>query len=141
MKNKILYVILGVLVIAAVAYALSKGKGYSPQGEYTPLPQGTVETSTLQTPSAETSTPEAPQAKTSYTLAEVSAHNSKASCWAVVNGNVYDLTSWISRHPGGEKAILSICGKDGSAEFNGQHGGESRPESMLATFKIGTLAN
>lgn len=76
----------------------------------------------------------------SYTLAQVQAHNSQASCYTTINGSVYDVTTWISRHPGGARAILSLCGKDGSSAFNDQHGGQRRPESELAGFKIGVLA-
>lgn len=67
------------------------------------------------------------------------AHNSSTSCWTVVNGSVYDLTKWINNHPGGEGAILSLCGKDGSEDFNEQHGGDGGPEKILASFKIGIL--
>lgn len=74
------------------------------------------------------------------TLAQVAQHNSRTSCWSAINGNVYDLTSWIPNHPGGEKAILSLCGIDGSAGYNGQHGGKSKPATILAGFKIGVLA-
>jgi cytochrome b involved in lipid metabolism len=74
-----------------------------------------------------------------YTLADVSAHGGKGDCWTAINGGVYNLTTWISQHPGGEQAILSICGKDGSAAFNGQHGGAAQQAQILATFKIGTL--
>jgi len=52
---------------------------------------------------------------------------------------VYDLTKWIARHPGGQREILAICGRDGSSAFNGQHGGDARPEQLLAGFEIGTL--
>jgi cytochrome b involved in lipid metabolism len=82
---------------------------------------------------AQTATP------TSFTAAQVAAHASVASCYSSINGAVYDLTSWISQHPGGSAAIKGLCGKDGSAAFNGQHGGQGRPESELAGFKIGTL--
>ncbi len=78
-------------------------------------------------------------AEKSYSLAEVGTHNSQSSCWTAINGNVYDVTSWISRHPGGSEAILSLCGIDGTTAFNGQHGGQARPENELATFKIGVL--
>lgn len=30
-----------------------------------------------------------------YTMTQVAAHSSVSSCWSVVNGGVYDLTSWI----------------------------------------------
>lgn len=75
-----------------------------------------------------------------YTLAQVATHNNASSCWAAINGKVYNLTSWINQHPGGPERILSICGKDGSALFNGQHSGEARPETMLAGFYLGPLA-
>ncbi len=90
-----------------------------------------------QTPT--TSTTATSTVATAYTLAQVATHSDSNSCWTAINGVVYDLTAWISAHPGGEGAILSICGKDGSTAFNGQHGGQGRPEQVLVTFKIGTL--
>lgn len=76
---------------------------------------------------------------TAYTLAQVAAHNSAANCWSVVNGNVYNLTSWIARHPGGQSPIKGMCGVDASAAFNGQHSGTAAAKSMLASFQIGVL--
>jgi len=76
----------------------------------------------------------------SITVAEVATHNSISDCWAIINGNVYDLTSWIPNHPGGPQAILQLCGTDGSAKFNDQHGGSSKVLSVLAGFKIGIVA-
>jgi cytochrome b involved in lipid metabolism len=81
----------------------------------------------------------APTAAKEYTLAEVATHKNQTSCWSAINGKVYDLTSWIAEHPGGEGAILGICGKDGSAAFNGQHGGQQKQADVLATFMIGNL--
>lgn len=77
---------------------------------------------------------------TAFTAAQVAAHASVSSCYSIVNGSVYDLTPWISKHPGGPAAITGLCGKDGSAAFNGQHGGQARPASELAGFKIGVVA-
>lgn len=74
-----------------------------------------------------------------YTLAQISSHNSRTSCWSAINGNVYDLTSWVDSHPGGALTILTICGKDGSPFFNAQHGGKNKPANILAGFKIGVL--
>ncbi|OHA89710.1 MAG: hypothetical protein A2741_02035 [Candidatus Zambryskibacteria bacterium RIFCSPHIGHO2_01_FULL_43_27] len=86
-------------------------------------------------------TPSATPAQTSgITMTQIGAHNSRSSCWSAINGNVYDLTSWIPNHPGGEQVILSLCGKDGSSDYNGQHGSQSKPAKFLAGFKIGTLA-
>jgi cytochrome b involved in lipid metabolism len=74
---------------------------------------------------------------TGYTLAQVSVHNSEGSCWTIVNESVYDVTPFVSVHPGGESKILRICGKDGTTLFEGQHGGDLRPESTLAKYRIG----
>lgn len=75
----------------------------------------------------------------SYTLKEVAKHNSSASCYTVVNNNVYDVTSFITKHPGGSSKILRICGKDGTASFTDQHGGQRKPEQELAGLQIGVL--
>ena len=74
------------------------------------------------------------------TLTEVAKHNTATDCWSVVNKNVYDLTSYVSSHPGGSAVIKAICGKDGSAAFSGQHGGAATPTSVLASFKLGALS-
>jgi cytochrome b involved in lipid metabolism len=94
---------------------------------------------------ASTSTPptggtSADTSTSQYTLAKVATHKSAASCWAAINGNVYDLTKWINQHPGGPEHILAICGTDASAVFNQQHGGEARPASELKNFLLGPLS-
>lgn len=99
-------------------------------------PQGEIPVQ-LETPTT-ASQQEFPSSST-YTLTDVSSHSSKSDCWTIVNDTVYDVTSWMGQHPGGEVAIMSLCGKDGSADFNGQHAGERRPADELASFKIGTV--
>jgi len=76
-----------------------------------------------------------------HTVAEVATHSMPADCWTIVNGEVYNVTSWISKHPGGSQAIINLCGKDGSAAFNMKHGGQENPAKALASFKIGSLKN
>ena len=74
-----------------------------------------------------------------YTLAEVSQRDSAAECWVAIDGGVYDLTQWIRSHPGGSGAILNLCGKDGTASFTSQHGGQSRPSSTLDGYYLAPL--
>lgn len=96
-------------------------------------------------PRASTSTqaaPSGPGVQTTagtYTMTQIALHNSAASCYTAINGSVYDLTPFIGQHPGGS-VILSLCGIDGTAGFQAQHGGQRRPESELASLKIGILA-
>lgn len=75
-----------------------------------------------------------------YSAADVKKHGSAASCWSAINGDVYDLTQWISQHPGGQSTIRALCGIDGSKMFDNQHGGQNRPVSTLINFKIGKFA-
>jgi hypothetical protein len=74
------------------------------------------------------------------TMERVKANNTASSCWTVISGNVYDLTKWISSHPGGSGAIRALCGTDGTAEFNSQHRGEGTPTARLAGYLLGPLA-
>jgi predicted heme/steroid binding protein len=48
-----------------------------------------------------------------WTWEEVAQHNTPNDCFLVVDGKVYDVTTFISRHPGGE-AIYKNAGKDNS---------------------------
>lgn len=90
------------------------------------------------TPSA--SEPSSPQSTSGITVSEVAKHSTSASCWSTINGNVYDLTSWIPEHPGGPEAIMKLCGADGSKKFNDKHGGQARQAAVLTGFKIGVAA-
>ena len=82
-----------------------------------------------------------PAATGSYSLAEVAEHKTPESCWAAINGDVYDLTQWINGHPGGPNAIRSICGTEASVIFNNRHGSMKEPMEKLPSLKIGSLTN
>lgn len=75
----------------------------------------------------------------SFTLSEVANHSTRSDCYTAISGSVYNLTSYISKHPGGAGNISMICGKDGTQAFADQHGGQGKPAEVLATLKIGVL--
>ncbi len=81
----------------------------------------------------------APGANGSFTMAEVATHNTGGDCWSAVGGGVYNLTSWVSQHPGGAGVITAMCGVDASASFQGKHSGSPGANSALALLRIGTL--
>ncbi len=57
------------------------------------------------------------------TLEELSKHNSKIDCWVIYQNKVYDLTLWLTKHPGGVDAILPYCGtQEFEDAFKEQHG-------------------
>ena len=103
------------------------------------LPEATSTATSSKASPAATAT-KSSSTKGGYSLADVKKHASPSSCWSAINGNVYDLTKWINRHPGGSSVIKALCGRDGSSMFNGQHGGQNRPASELAAFKLGKLS-
>ena len=93
----------------------------------------------MATKSAEPSKSAAPVAA-GYTMERVKANGTTSSCWAVISGNVYDLTKWIGSHPGGSGAIASLCGTDGTSEFLAMHRNQNKPEARLAGYLLGPLS-
>lgn len=79
----------------------------------------------------------------SYTLSEISSHNSKEDCWTAIEGNVYNITGFLGKHKGGDK-ILAVCGKDGTDLVNGNSkmGRTHSPMAykVIESSKIGTLS-
>ncbi|KAI0377246.1 hypothetical protein F5Y04DRAFT_285191 [Hypomontagnella monticulosa] len=55
------------------------------------------------------------------TTTEVAKHNTTSSCWIVVDGKVYDVTSYLGQHPGGAAILLRQGGRDATAEFRKVH--------------------
>jgi cytochrome b involved in lipid metabolism len=75
------------------------------------------------------------------TMDQVKKNNTASRCWSVINGNVYNLTNWISSHPGGKDAITRLCGTDGTKVFSNQHQGDPQAESRLSGFLLGKVVN
>ncbi|XP_010688338.2 cytochrome B5-like protein [Beta vulgaris subsp. vulgaris] len=72
-----------------------------------------------------------------YTKAEVSLHNKRTDCWVIIKAKVYDVTSYVEEHPGGD-AILTHAGDDSTEGFYGpQHG--TRVFDIIEDFCIGEL--
>jgi len=113
---KLLVVIIVSLISIAPANAASSGGGSAPAPAQKPV---------------STNLP--------LTLDEVKKHNSADDCWSIIDGNVYDLTNWVNSHPGGSSRITSICGKDGSSNFLGQHSNSNSAKSQLTRFELGKL--
>ena len=108
----------------------------------TPKPRPTVIATPTPTPTPTpvvTPTPTPTPTVAGFTMTQVRANNSARSCWTVIDGVVYDLTKWISNHPGGSGAILFLCGTDGTNAFSAQHQNQARPAIRLDTYRLGPL--
>jgi len=75
-----------------------------------------------------------------FSWKEVAQHNSKSSCWIIIKSHVYDITEWISKHPGGEETLLLAAGRDCTNLFQSYHTFTTRPANMLAEFEIGFVS-
>ena len=75
-----------------------------------------------------------------YKMSTVKKHHTKTNCWTVIGKNVYKLTKFVKKHPGGSKRIIALCGKNGTNAFRGQHGTGGKANSVLKKYKIGVLA-
>ncbi len=91
----------------------------------------TPTTPTVTGPSAATAPPTSvePTATTvGFTAAEIAEHSTSDSCWLLISGRVYDVTSYLRDHPGGARTITPWCGKESSEAFATEDGrGEHSP--------------
>lgn len=44
-------------------------------------------------------------------------HNKKDDAWSAINGKVYNLTPYLPYHPGGERELMRVAGRDGTKLF------------------------
>ncbi|THH04049.1 hypothetical protein EW145_g5809 [Phellinidium pouzarii] len=76
-----------------------------------------------------------------YTPEDVAAHNTRDSCWVSRNGKVYDVTSFVADHPGGDELILNNAGKDVEQLMadKDEHEHSESAYDMLDEYIIGRL--
>lgn len=51
-------------------------------------------------------------------FSQLAQHNSRSSCWFIIDEHLYDITPFFGSHPGGDDIMLKYCGTDAS---NGYH--------------------
>ena len=143
MKRSSLFILLtaGVLALAGASCSNTNAGQQQPSGDAVQQKSQTMPSGDAVEQSATIPTPDGSPV---YTLDEVAAHATADDCWMAIHGNVYDVTSFIPRHPGGQ-AILEGCGKDATTLFETRPMGSGTPHSdrardMMAQYQIGTLA-
>jgi len=73
-----------------------------------------------------------------YTLEEVKKHNKKTDVWIALHKKVYNVTKFVSEHPGGPDILMEAAGKDASSMFD-DIGHSDTAKSLLKTYFIGDL--
>jgi len=74
----------------------------------------------------------------SLTYSDVSAHSTKKDLYVVIHDKVYNASSFIDEHPGGEEVLLDVGGQDATEAFEDVgHSDEAR--EILAGLIVGDL--
>ncbi|THG96262.1 hypothetical protein EW026_g5539 [Hermanssonia centrifuga] len=63
-------------------------------------------------------------------------HNKRDDAWSAFNGKVYNITSYLPYHPGGEKELMRVAGRDGTKLFCMHGEGNSSDLSLLSRIQL-----
>jgi len=90
------------------------------------------------------STKKQPVPTKTFTVGDVSSHDTYNDCWLIINNSVYDVTDFLGQHPGGAGEIIPHCGKESTQAFSTQDRGPGSSHStqasdMLAAYLIGAI--
>ncbi|KAJ8072900.1 hypothetical protein PM082_016459 [Marasmius tenuissimus] len=65
-------------------------------------------------------------------------HNKRDDAWSAFNGKVYNITPYLAFHPGGEKELMRVAGRDGTKLFALTHAWVN-VDFMLDSCMVGFL--
>ncbi|KAK4184449.1 hypothetical protein QBC35DRAFT_52626 [Podospora australis] len=68
---------------------------------------------------------------------EIEALVAEGRAIIIVDQHVLKVDGWLKYHPGGDKAIMHMVGKDATDEVNGLHSSEA--VAMMAKYRIGRI--
>ncbi|KAJ0972947.1 hypothetical protein J5N97_020906 [Dioscorea zingiberensis] len=74
-----------------------------------------------------------------YSNSEISLHTSKKDCWLVIHGKVYDVTTFLEDHPGGEDVLLHASASGDATKSFEEVGHSSTAKSLMKGYLIGTV--
>lgn len=76
------------------------------------------------------------------TAQEAAKHNSASDCWLIINNKVYDVSSYLSFHPGNPDTITPYCGKEATNAFDTKNQGKPHSQqagNLLTQYYLGDL--
>ncbi|KAG5325931.1 CYB5 protein, partial [Acromyrmex heyeri] len=74
-----------------------------------------------------------------FTRAEVEKHSETSrDTWIIIHNNIYNVTSFLNEHPGGEEVLLEQNGQDATDAFE-DIGHSTDARQIMESYKIGEL--
>ncbi|CAK91615.1 unnamed protein product (macronuclear) [Paramecium tetraurelia] len=71
---------------------------------------------------------------------ELAEHSNRTSLWVVIEGQVFDVTTYLAEHPGGDDILIKYGGLDGTQKFlEVNHSNYAR--SLRNARLVGTLTS
>ncbi|KAF1960157.1 hypothetical protein CC80DRAFT_513804 [Byssothecium circinans] len=67
-----------------------------------------------------------------FPLTEIQSHNSETDCWIAISNRVWDVTEFLSMHPGGPEVILKYAGQDATRAYEEVHAPSMLEETLAA---------
>ncbi|KAK6165628.1 hypothetical protein SNE40_022520 [Patella caerulea] len=75
----------------------------------------------------------------SFTWDDIKVHDKRNDKWLVIGGEVYDITRWSRRHPGGSRVISHYAGQDATDAFRAFHNDLNFVKKYMKAIHIGTV--
>ncbi|KAL6803389.1 cytochrome b5-like heme/steroid binding domain-containing protein [Trichoderma sp. SZMC 28013] len=74
----------------------------------------------------------------SFSVDEVAKHASKTDLYMIIHHKVYDVSTFIEKHPGGEEILTDVAGRDATEEYD-DAGHSEKADRLLKKLYIGEV--
>lgn len=81
-------------------------------------------------------------AEKKLTMEEIAKHSTSKDCWIIIKNIVYDISTYVPKHPAPEAALIKYCGKvsDQGWDTKDKKSPHSRAANrLLDRYKVGVL--
>ena len=76
-----------------------------------------------------------------YTREDIADHKKPDDLWIVIHGDVYNVTEWRKRHPGGRKVLQHYGGEDATIAYESFHIDKELVRKHMSHLKVGRLVD
>ena len=140
MKNKIILAVLIFVFVIDFVYFIRMSQN-SPSVDNNSLRGNSQESELLNSQGNSNPVKAESTKKNKVTKTELSKHNKQSDCWVGYNGKVYDITTFLPKHPGSAGALSPYCGTSDEFKqaFEKKHGTSKVNKLMKVGVFIGDL--